>query len=125
MIKLENNDKMTKAIERAKAAHPRVKWLGERAYTVSSSDGQRLYTVRFEVTSGNKFAACNCKAGQAGMLCYHVAAAASVNIAVASIRRQAAQAAAPVVEGKRVAGSTRMISPSLYARGDRFHGIDI
>ncbi len=96
MIKLENNDKMRKAIARAKAVHPRVKWLGERTYTVSSSDGQRLYTVRFVVANGHKLAECNCAAGQSEQLCYHVAAAASVNIAVASIHRQAEQSAAPV-----------------------------
>ncbi len=36
MIKLESNDKMSKAIERAKAIHPRVKWLGNRTYLVTS-----------------------------------------------------------------------------------------
>lgn len=100
MIKLERGDKMNKAIERAKAVRPFVKWLGERTYTVSSRDGQRVYTVRFVVANGHKLAECNCKAGEAGMLCYHIAAAAAVNIAVASIRQQAGQAAAPQVETK-------------------------
>ncbi|MBI1763126.1 MAG: hypothetical protein HYR56_16990 [Acidobacteria bacterium] len=105
MIKLERGDKMNKAIERAKAVRPFVKWLGERTYTVSSSDGQRVYIVRFVVANGHKLAECNCKAGEAGMLCYHVAAAAAVNIAVASIHRQAEQSAAPVIETKPVTTS--------------------
>ena len=104
MIKLERGDKMNRAIARAKAVHPRVKWLGNRTYLVTSSDGRSVYTVRFVVANGHKLAECNCKAGQQEQLCYHVAAAASVNIAIASIQRQAEQATAPVGETKAATG---------------------
>jgi hypothetical protein len=97
VIKLERGTKMNKAIERAKAVRPFVKWLGERTYTVTSSDGQRVYTVRFEVANGHKLAECNCKAGAEGMLCYHIAAAAAVNIAVASMRQRTASPSIPAV----------------------------
>jgi uncharacterized Zn finger protein len=85
MIKLEAAQ-MTKAIERAKAARPRVRVISaaERTYSVIGSKGD-AYTVRFAVANGHKLAECDCPARG---LCYHIAAAASVNIAVQSMRRQ-------------------------------------
>jgi hypothetical protein len=93
MIKLEAN-KMAKAVERAKAIHPRVKMIGERRFLVWRRERhvESAYTVRFVVANGNKLAECNCKAGQAEMLCYHVAAAAQVNVMMQSMRRQGASA---------------------------------
>jgi hypothetical protein len=38
------------------------------------------YTVRFAVANGMKLAECDCKAGQRDQMCYHVAAAAGVNM---------------------------------------------
>lgn len=118
MIKLERGDKMNKAIERAKAVRPFVKWLGERTYTVTSRDGQRVYTVRFVVANGHKLAECNCQAGEAGMLCYHVAAAAAVNIAVASIKRQAEQSAAALVVETKASESVTV----RYVRNGQLSG---
>ena len=88
MIKLEQQ-KMTNAIKRAKQVRPFVKWLGERRFSVTSSDKLTRYTVSFVVVNGHKLAECDCRAGRDGMLCFHVAAAAAVNIAVQSTRRQA------------------------------------
>jgi hypothetical protein len=101
MIKLEIN-KMAKAIERAKTVRPRVKVINAdaRIFAVTGSKGD-VYTVRFAVANGHKLAECDCKAGQTGMMCFHVAAAASVNIAVQSMRRQATAApAVPVLPAK-------------------------
>ena len=88
MIKLESN-KMQKAIERAKAVRPRVRVISadERTYSVTGSKGN-TYTVKFVVVNGLKLAECNCAAGQASMMCYHVAGAAQVNVMVQSMRRQ-------------------------------------
>lgn len=86
MIKLEA-ERMANAIARARQVHPRVKWLGGRRYSVSSSKGQRIYTVSFAVVNGAKLGECECKAGQAGMMCFHLAAAAAVNIAIQSQRK--------------------------------------
>ncbi len=83
MIRLDSA-KMKNAIARAKTVRPRVTRTGDRSYTVTSSDRTRHYTVNFAVTNGHKLAECDCKAGQAGMICLHVAAAAAVNIAVHS-----------------------------------------
>jgi hypothetical protein len=93
MIKLEQ-DKMTAAIERAKAVRPRVTVIDadNRVYCVTGSKGA-LYTVRFKVIDGQRFGSCECEAGQRGKLCYHLAAAAAVNLGVQAMRRSA-----PVVE---------------------------
>ena len=86
MLKLEAKS-MTKAIERAKAAHPRVRVISadERKYAVYGSRGD-AYTVKFVVAGGHKLGECNCPARG---LCYHLAAAAAVDIAVQSMRRAA------------------------------------
>ncbi|MCI0390332.1 MAG: hypothetical protein MOB07_16400 [Acidobacteria bacterium] len=94
MIKLQA-DKMTKAIERAKAIRPRVRVLSvaERTYSVTGSRGD-LYTVKFAVANGHKLGECSCPAR--GM-CYHLAAAAAVNIGIQGMRR-AAPAPSPADE---------------------------
>src|SRR4030095_280431 len=100
MIKLETN-KMQRAIERAKAVRPRVTVINadERTYSVTGSKGDR-YTVRFAVVGSKKLAECDCKAGQAGMMCYHVAGAAQVNVMVQSMRRGASVPAVPVLPAR-------------------------
>jgi hypothetical protein len=96
MIKLEAAQ-MTKAIERAKAARPRVRVISasERTYAVTGSRGDN-YTVKFAVANGHRLAECDCPARG---LCYHIAAAASVNIAVQSMRRQSDKSDKPVAAG--------------------------
>jgi hypothetical protein len=88
MVELKSREEMTKAIERAKARHPRVtvKKFGE--YQVTGSQGN-LYTVRCERRGGVKVVDCECVAGQFGSPCYHAMAAASVHIGLASMRRAA------------------------------------
>jgi len=97
MIKLQAG-KMTKAIARAKAIRPRVRVISasERVYSVTGSKGD-TYTVRFAVVNGHKLGECDCAAGRRGRMCFHIPAAASLNIAVQSMRRQGASApAAPL-----------------------------
>lgn len=92
MIRLETS-KMTKAIERAKAVRPRVRVVSaaDRTYSVTGSKGD-VYTVRFAVVNGPKLAECSCKAGQRDQVCFHVAAAAQVNVMTQSMRRQGGSA---------------------------------
>ena len=80
-------EKLTNAITKAKALRPRVQYLWFRCYLVTSPNSGNQYTVKFQITNGQKFAQCSCKAGQNDMACFHVAAAAAVNIGVASMRR--------------------------------------
>jgi len=98
MIKLEPAT-MTKAIERARRVRPRVRVISadERAYSVTGSKGD-AYTVRFAVANGLKLAECSCKAGERDQMCFHVAAAAQVNVMVQSQRR----ASAPVSPAPRI-----------------------
>ncbi len=86
MIRLQNDNAMKRAIERAKARKPRVRCISsaERIYTVTSRTSDVIYIVKFAVANGLKLAECECKAGQAHQLCVHVAAAAAVNIALHS-----------------------------------------
>lgn len=92
MIQL-TRDKMQKAIERAKQNRPFVMPVGEREYHVESAHNLKVYEVRFAVKGREKFGECNCKGGQAGLVCYHLAGAAAVHIGLARQRRMYAQGA--------------------------------
>jgi len=85
MLKLER-DKMANAIRRAKDVHPKVRVINAdaRTYAVTGSKGNS-YTVKFVVVNGDKLAECDCPARG---LCFHIASAAVVNIAVQSQRQQ-------------------------------------
>lgn len=79
MLKL-TSETMAKAIERAKAVHPKVKVISaeNRTYAVTGSKGNS-YTVRFTVANGHKLAECDCPARG---VCFHIAAASAVNIGI-------------------------------------------
>ena len=83
-------DKLKNAIAKAKKLRPRVQYLWWRAYLVTSPASGNQYTVTFQVTNGQKFGQCSCKAGELYVPCFHLAAAASVQIGVASMRRAVA-----------------------------------
>lgn len=84
MLKLEPKS-MQNAIQRAKAVRPKVRVIDPdaRTYSVTGSRGAN-YTVRFAVVNGHKLAECNCPARG---VCFHIASAAAVNIAVQSQRQ--------------------------------------
>ena len=84
MLRLEPA-KMTKAIERAKREHYKVRIINasKREYAVG------VYVVRFAVAAdGAKMGECNCKGAQAGFYCKHLAAAAQANVMVQSAREE-------------------------------------
>lgn len=90
MIKL-NKENTQNAIARAKQLRPKVIFIQERVFEVKSANNGNSYTVRFEVENGEKFGSCECAAGQNGRYaCYHIAAAAQVNIIRQSVKRQMA-----------------------------------
>jgi hypothetical protein len=97
MIALTTN-KLQNAIARARQLRPTVHFLGERHFKVYSARNHNEYEVRFAVADGVKLGECSCRAGQEGLPCYHLAAAASVNIGVAAMRRTA-QVATPRTPG--------------------------
>jgi len=88
--KLSTNT-LKNAIQRAKQLKPFVAYLGERHFCVASAHGPQTYQVRFFVNpvTKEKFGTCDCKAGENAMACYHLAAAAAVNIGVMSMRQKA------------------------------------
>lgn len=87
MVEINRNN-MTNAIARAKQIHPFVMVLGERQFAVESKTTLETYQIRFFVNGKRKLAACTCPAGKKGMVCYHVAAAAAVNIGLQRLKRQ-------------------------------------
>jgi hypothetical protein len=88
MIELRSKEQLARAIERAKARHPRVmvKRFGE--YQVTGAAGN-LYTVRCRRRGNVKVVDCECVAGQFGSPCFHAMAAAAVHIGLAAMRRAA------------------------------------
>ena len=117
MIQITRNEAMMKAAERAKQHHPKVSIISaaQRVYTVKGSQGD-AYVVRFEVINGRKLASCDCRAGERGSLCYHVAAAAAVNIGIQAMRAKAAQQPAQCTHARK----------GTSARGGySFNGFDV
>lgn len=86
MIELTRNN-MQNAIAKAKAVHPFVMVLGERQFAIESKTTLETYHIRFFVNGKHKLASCTCPAGRNGQVCYHVAAAAAVNIGIQRLRK--------------------------------------
>ncbi len=69
------------AINKARRIRCAVKVLGSRMYLVVTPQ-KHSYTVRFETRDGARYGRCNCKAGTAGMACYHLAKSALVDTGI-------------------------------------------
>jgi hypothetical protein len=89
MIQLKSREQMKRAIERARQLKPFVRVRGFRWYEVRSSDGKVIYTIHFYKQGGQRFGECNCKAGEKGLICYHLAGAVAVHIGLAAMRQGA------------------------------------
>jgi hypothetical protein len=89
VIELKSKEQMTRAIKRAHQLKPFVRVRGFRWYEVQSSNGENVYTIHFYKAGKQKLGECNCKAGERGLVCYHLAGAAAVHIGIASMRRAA------------------------------------
>jgi hypothetical protein len=76
-------------IERARQLKPFVRVRGFRWYEVKSSDGRQVYTLHFYHANGRRLAECTCKGHERGFLCYHIAGAAAVHVALARLRQAA------------------------------------
>ena len=86
MIELKSQEQMAKAIQRARRLKPFVRVRGFRWYEVKSSNGDAVYTIHFYKQGGHRFGECNCKGGERGLICYHLAGAAAVHIGIAAMR---------------------------------------
>jgi hypothetical protein len=85
MFILKSKQQLQRAIERAKAHHPFVKFSKFGEYLVKGSTGN-FYTVRCERRNGLKVVDCNCVAGTFGSECFHSAAALSLHVGLAGRR---------------------------------------
>ncbi len=83
MFSLETAN-IEKAINNAKALHPKVKMIEFGKYEVTGSKGN-TYTVKCYRKGGEKIVECNC-ATRAGIACKHGLAACSLHIAMAAQR---------------------------------------
>jgi len=83
-----NKSNMQNAIAKAKKIHPFVMVLGKRQFAIESKSTLETYQIRFFVNGSRKLATCTCPAGRKGMVCYHVAAAAAVNIGLQRLQRK-------------------------------------
>ncbi len=82
MFILRNKEQISKAIENARALHPKVRMIEFGEYEVAGSTGN-TYTVLCYRAAGEKIVDCNCPAR---VPCKHSAAALSLHIAVACQR---------------------------------------
>ncbi len=89
MIRL-TTENTVKAIKRCKELKPKVKFLKDRMYVVYSANNSNVYHVKFDVRNGEKFGSCECAAAEKGYCCYHLIAAATVNIYRQGLKRRQA-----------------------------------
>jgi len=83
MFILHSQATIEKAIERAKAVHPKVSVRSFGEYVVTGSAGSR-YTVRCERRGSLKVVDCSCVAGSFGTPCFHAAAAIAQHMYIAA-----------------------------------------
>ncbi len=86
MFTLETTE-ISRAIENAKALHPRVRMRSFGEYEVSGSKGNN-YTVKCYRANGEKVINCTCPTRD-GIACKHGMAAVSLHIGLAAQRRAA------------------------------------
>lgn len=84
MIQLTTAAKLEKAINKARTVKPRVRVNRFGSYAVTNKQTGATYTVECRKQDGKRFVHCSCKAGERGQACYHVAAAVSAHIQLAS-----------------------------------------
>ena len=86
MLELKSAAQLGKAIERAKAGRLFVRFVQFRQFKVENRANGRTYNVNFFVRAGRRFGHCDCKGGERGLACKHLAAAAAVQTGIAAMR---------------------------------------
>jgi uncharacterized Zn finger protein len=123
MVEITHGAKMDAAIQRAKEARLVVRVEGFREYSVENRQTGVRYAVTFSVAAGRKFGACSCAAGERGMLCKHIAAAAARHL-VAAAEIAAAQTAAPTPPTAREMDTAPVFKPTLPP-APKFRGVEL
>ena len=86
MIELKSKEQLSKAIKRAKASKLFVRFVQFRQFKVENLMNGQIYNVNFFVRAGRRFGHCDCKGGERGLACKHIAAAAAVQTGIAAMR---------------------------------------
>jgi uncharacterized Zn finger protein len=86
MIQLNSAEQLSRAIGRAKAGSLFVRFVQFRQFRVENRQTGAAYNVNFFVRDGRRFGHCDCKGGERGLVCKHLAAAAAVQIGIAAMR---------------------------------------
>jgi uncharacterized Zn finger protein len=86
MIELKSTEQLSKAIDRAKAGSLFVRFVQFRQFRVENRTNGHTYNVNFFVRAGKRFGHCDCKGGERGLACKHLAAAAAVQTGIAAMR---------------------------------------
>lgn len=86
MIRIDSQNQLERAIERAKAADLFVSFVRFRQFRVTNRANGNTYSVNFFVCGGRRFGHCDCKGGEQ-YACKHLAAALAVHIGIARERR--------------------------------------
>lgn len=84
MIRLTTQT-IARAADKARTAKPFVKMIEFRKYEVRNKQTGATYAVTFDKRGSDKFAACTCKAGAKGLVCYHAAAAVAHHVVIAAM----------------------------------------
>jgi uncharacterized Zn finger protein len=87
MIQIVSTEQLAKAIDRARAGRLFVRFVQFRQFKVENRMNGRTYNVNFFVRAGRRFGHCDCKGGERGLVCKHLAAAAAVQTGIAAMRR--------------------------------------
>jgi uncharacterized Zn finger protein len=86
VIELKSTEQLSKAISRAKAGSLFVRFVQFRQFKVENRANGQTYNVNFFVRAGRRFGHCDCKGGERGFACKHLAAAAAVQTGIAAMR---------------------------------------
>jgi hypothetical protein len=124
-IQITDNETMKRAAKRARACKPLVQVIRFREYLVTNRASKAAYSVTFSVIAGRKFSECTCRAGLNGLVCYHVAAAASRHLICAAeiAAAQTAAAPAPLITARDMDESI-LVKPSAAAPA-KYRGVEL
>ncbi len=84
MVKLTSAKSIENQINKARTVKPFVRVVAFRKYAVTNKQTGATYTVEFTKEGKERYAACDCKAGERGQCCYHVASAAAIHMQIAA-----------------------------------------
>ncbi len=73
-VQVQGRTTLERAINKAMAQHTPAYLVDASTYTVPSSDGVSAYTVRIHRSPDGPDFTCTCKAGERGLVCYHIGA---------------------------------------------------